>query len=220
MDKKIKIIYNNWDAVPIGAYKRIVEINNDEGMETMAKNVASLAILCDTDEDSIWNLSMDEISRLTKNMDWINDFDFKKRWTIKHVTLNGRKYNVTYDLNKMSVAQYIDFQQAWRIQDATEKLVPVLSCFLVPDGHKYGDGYYIEEVRNDIENYLPITQANSICFFFLKKLLSSMKSSLICSRMVLKATKWTTKSQKMKEMMKETERKISQMESFYFSGSH
>lgn len=215
---KLKIKYNNWDAVPISIYKKIVEINSDEGMETMERNVASLAVLCDTTENDIWNLSMDDISRLTRKLDWINEFDFKKKWTIKHVTLNGRKYNVTYDIHKMTVAQYIDFQTAWKISNATEKLVPVLACFLVPDGKKYGEGYDIEDVKNDIENNMPITMANSVCFFFMKKLRNSIKASLTCSQMILKAAKMTTKDKNLKQKMREADEKMTQMLNFYFNG--
>jgi hypothetical protein len=41
----------------------------------------------------------------------------------------------------------------------------MLSVFLIPEGHKYNDGYDMLQVINDI-NDLPVTVVNDAAFFF------------------------------------------------------
>lgn len=215
---KVKIRYNNWDAVPISKYIKISNICTDDAIDDTAKSVGVISELSDVDESVIWDLPMSEINKLVNDIKWVNKFDFKKRWTIKKLNVGDKKCHIDYDLQNMTISQYVDFQTAWRIKDSQEKLVPVLSCFIIPDGCKYNDGYDIVEFRKEIEDNIPITVANSVCFFFLKKLRNSIKSSLICSQMMLKALRKTMKNKEMRDQMIEAEKNLLQMQNLYSVG--
>ena len=86
----------------------------------------------------------------------------------KHYTINGVKYNSNYDLTKVTVAQFIDYQNY--LKEDEVRLEKLLSVFFLPDGHKdYNTGYDIIKVQEDLLD-LPIDVAQSIGFFFGRQL--------------------------------------------------
>lgn len=83
----------------------------------------------------------------------------------KKLTINDHKYHLDCMLGNITTAQYIDYINHCKTND----LCKMLSVFVVPDGHKYNDGYDMEEVMNDI-NMMPVTMVNSISVFMLRQL--------------------------------------------------
>ena len=76
--------------------------------------------------------------------------------------LDGTKYRVY--TKEMTTAQYIDFKQM--VDTYAENLPRFLTIFIIPDGHKYGDGYDLEKAAQDIGK-MPITDARAVADFFL-----------------------------------------------------
>lgn len=102
--------------------------------------------------------------------------------------LNGHKYKVSMNMQAITTAQYIDFQQM--ADKAKDMPAEFLSIILVPNGHKYNDGYDMEEVTKDIENYMCIEDCLGLTAFFLRLWQMSMKRALRkLNRMVDKAEK-------------------------------
>ena len=86
----------------------------------------------------------------------------------KYYTLNGVKYNSNYDITKVTVAQFIDYQNY--LKEPEIRLEKLLSVFFMPDGCKdYNTGYDIIKVQEDLMD-LPIPVAQSIGFFFGRQL--------------------------------------------------
>lgn len=82
----------------------------------------------------------------------------------KYYTLNGTKYNSNCDITRVSVAQFIDYQNY--LKEDEVRLEKLLSVFFIPDGCKdYNTGYDIIKVQEDLMD-LPIPVAQSIGFFF------------------------------------------------------
>ena len=81
----------------------------------------------------------------------------------KYYTLNGTKYNSNCDITRVSVAQFIDYQNY--LKEDEVRLEKLLSVFFMPDGCKdYNTGYDIIKVQEDLMD-LPIPVAQSIGFF-------------------------------------------------------
>lgn len=81
----------------------------------------------------------------------------------KYYTLNGKKYNSNCDITRVSVAQFIDYQNY--LKEDEVRLEKLLSVFFMPDGCKdYNTGYDIIKVQEDLMD-LPIPVAQSIGFF-------------------------------------------------------
>lgn len=86
----------------------------------------------------------------------------------KYYTINGVKYNSNFDLTKVTVAQFIDYQNY--LKEDEVRLEKLLSVFFMPDGCKdYNSGYDIIKVQEDLLE-LPIDIAQSIGFFFARQL--------------------------------------------------
>lgn len=82
----------------------------------------------------------------------------------KVYTINGTKYYSNCDITKVSVAQFIDYQNY--LKEDEVRLEKLLSVFFMPEGHKdYNTGYDIIKVQADLLE-LPIPVAQSIGFFF------------------------------------------------------
>ena len=80
---------------------------------------------------------------------------------VKNIKVNGRSYYFDGLLGKITTAQYIDFQNYQKNNDEQK----TFSVFIIPKGHKYNDGYDMEQVFNDILD-IPVPVLFSASFFF------------------------------------------------------
>lgn len=78
--------------------------------------------------------------------------------------LGGKKYIPTLNPEKITTAQYIDFQV--KAADAPGDLAGIISIFLIPEGHKYNEDYTSEEVRKAVYKFMSIEDAIGISAFF------------------------------------------------------
>lgn len=107
----------------------------------------------------------------------------------KTVEVNGRKYEVVRDIEKIITSQFLDYTSY--VKNKAD-MPSILSCFFIPAGHTYNDGYDMEEVKNDIAD-MPIGTVQSYCFFFRKKCLKSERTfllSLMVETLSLKGMSW------------------------------
>lgn len=169
------LLYNNWDNVPIGVYNKLREISKEE-TNGIDKQVDFLSVLCGVTSDEIYNLPMNEVSDLVDKIAWVNDFKFDKNYNSSTIRINGETYDLRMDLNNFTFAQYVDFEGLWS-NDEDRDLAGLLSVFIIPRGKKYNDGYDIVELRKKIEQSVPITLAQSVLFFFARRLLISINST-------------------------------------------
>lgn len=86
----------------------------------------------------------------------------------KYYIINGTKYNSNIDITKVTVAQFIDYQNY--LKEDEVRLEKLLSVFFIPDGYKdYNSGYNIIKLQEDLLE-LPIATAQSIGFFLSRQL--------------------------------------------------
>lgn len=77
------------------------------------------------------------------------------------------RYDVDLDITKLSVAQFIDYQNYSK--EENPKLEKLISVFVWPKGHTYNDGYDIKQVQEDILNW-PFAVVKKVGFFLAKQL--------------------------------------------------
>lgn len=178
----MELKYKSWEEISVNVFEELtnrindVEETGNEQIDTLNKQIAILSVLCDVDEDVIADLNTSEFSRLVSQTNFLNETP--KKNLVDKVTLNGKKYEVFLSVKEMTMSQYIDFQTYFPHRD--KKFKEILSIFILPKGKSYCDGYRIEEVINDIGEYLPITDANNIMFFFALAYQSLTKVTLTC----------------------------------------
>lgn len=184
---------DSFEKMNIECFQEVCEILKDETTTDFEKQVRLLTILTDNTEDDIMNMPLNELSKLTDKIQFIKEYP-KTKTPPSSITLNGKKYDIKYDIQNITTSQYIDFQTF--IKDYENKMVEMVSIVVIPKGKKYNDGYDIMEVQNDIRKYMDIVTLMSISFFFqvqLQALTKSLTSSLI---------------RQMKKMMKKEKDKV------------
>ena len=186
----IKIKKHNWDEVTISDYKRIVEIADRELDSELEKGISILSVLCEVNEDDIYNMPINEIKSLLSDIEWVKDYKFNENWNLKHLTINGEKYDVDVDINHFTVAQYADFQIYWDKRDDPDYMGKLLTIFIKPQKKTYNNGYDVVELATILENNVSINDWNGVCFFFLKDGLLSLKASLYYSKWLMTNIIW------------------------------
>lgn len=200
-------IIESYDRLPIGLYLQLCDAEQ-RLTEDLDLAVNRIAILTGLTEREVLNLDLHTFQSLSQKTRFLEkDAPIEK---IKDCYVVGC-YNLIpcKDVRKMTTGQYIDFQTYSK--DAGNHIVDLLSCFLIPKGYKYNDGYDIEEVKTMIREDLPVTSVNALSGFFLHSLIASIEASLSCSERAAK---------RMKDNPKKTEllRKIAEQRALLKNG--
>ena len=210
----MKLKYNSPGDLPLAKYLKTLEIFNDESLSDLDKNIEILAIYADTTVDSILKLRPDAVEEYFAEMsNSISSYKPSNSKRPKKIKINDQVYTINYNIGKLNMAQYIDFQQIIVKKNYLENLPALLSIFIIPKGHKYNDDYDIIELRNILENNITLDEALSIIFFSKMKSISLIKLKLLYYRSMLKIMRWTTKDKQTKEMLRMTENQLSMLES-------
>ena len=210
----MKIKYNSPGELPLSKYLKTLEIFNDKYLSDLDKNIEILAIYADTTVDDILKLLPDEAGMYMAEMsDVISSYKPSNSKHPKKIKINDQVYNVNYNIGKLNMAQYIDFQQTIVNKNYLENLPALLSIFIIPKGHKYNDDYDILELRNILENNITLDEALSIVFFLKTKSISLIKLKLLYYKLMLKIMRWTTRDKQTKEMLRIAQNQLSMLES-------
>ena len=217
----MKLKYNSPGDLPLAKYLKTLEIFNDESLSDLDKNIEILAIYADTTVDSILKLRPDAVEEYFAEMsNSISSYKSSNSKRPKKIKINDQVYTINYNIGKLNMAQYIDFQQIIVKKNYLENLPALLSIFIIPKGHKYNDDYDIIELRRILENNITLDEALSIIFFSKMKSISLIKLKLLYYRSMLKIMRWTTKDKQTKEMLRMTENQLSMLESNLTSTYH
>ena len=195
-------IIDNYADLPVGKYLDILAANEGDA-EDIDKQVATIAILCDVAEADILNLPLPDYTALARAADFLHHEDKGEHRLAKRYTLGGLALVPCTDSRKMTTAQYIDFQSLTKDGDYDRHLPEVLSCFLVPEGHAYGDGYDFAEVQDAIRRHLSVTDALSLLAFFFVSLQTLTDDSLTLSERATRLVKDKTARRTMRQRIRE-----------------
>lgn len=211
--KQPTLKYKSWENISISLYKKIASALTEDVSE-IEKEMSLIALLMDEDEDRVWSYSIPEVQHLISELSFIGDFNFDKKFHAKHISLNGQKFDVSVDMTKFTVAQYVDFQNFWSMRDNIEHMHQLLSTMLIPHGCSYNEGYDILEVQDIILNHCPITLANSLLFFYLLECKRSIIAFQIVSSYQLKKMMKKNKNPEMLKKMKQAQALIQSLDGF------
>lgn len=146
----------SWKDISVRKYLQIQDILKQE-LDDETKLIQLANAIYDED---ITELTIPEYKKRIEDMSFIKEKPETEKLA-RNYTINGTKYVNKSDVGSVQANQFIDFQNYTKNED----LVGCISCFFVPDGHKYNDGYDMLKAKNDIGE-LPITVANGLAFFF------------------------------------------------------
>lgn len=152
----------NWKDITIEKYDRIAALQKEDKNE-IDLIAAVIAVLDDTTVEKVEQLPYSVLLLKAKNLRFLQRNPIASI-VHKSYELDGRKFIPTLNPAELTTAQYIDFQV--RAADAPEDLAGLLSVLLIPEGHKYNEGYSGDDVREIIYKHLPIEDAMGLSAFF------------------------------------------------------
>lgn len=164
-----------WKDINIKQFKNINKILKDKDLTDIEKNLELIAYVFDLSEDDLYDMDLGTIRKYTNELEFINEFkpDYAKEPKIKRI--GDYEVGVDYHLSKFTVAQYVDFMA--EINSGEPDIARLCATILIPRGHKYNDGYNLEDFIEQIDNELSIYDAESLVFFYLIKSLRLINKS-------------------------------------------
>ena len=208
----------SWRDVSINEYFDLKEKLDDGTLNEYDKEVIKLAFITEQDEDKIWSLSINEFRALQVQSLWMQEFPISDNPKFSTIKINKETYNIDTNLQNFTIAQYIDFQSFYSKRKSNERVLGnILACFIIPKGHKYAEGYDIQELVSTLNNNLDILTANEIMFFFLKRYLISIRVLANYFNLMMKRLKKKSKNQ---EQVKDLEEHWERMKKATLDGLH
>ena len=173
---------DTYDKLTLAVWERLAALEKRPFEDDIARQVAILAILCDKSERDILNLPLPEYSALIPKADFLftepTPSNIATRG-LRRLKLEDTVLIPTTDFRKMTTAQYVDFQ-AMLQGDAS--IQAMLSCFLIPEGCTYCEGYDMADIHALLARSLTVRDALSLKAFFLRRLTASMRAILTSCR--------------------------------------
>lgn len=150
----------DWKDINIKKFQDIYKAQQ-EGGEDMPFKLLAIVRGCTLDE--VLNTPISKLSGMMKDIEFLYN-EPRVPLVKRKYKFGSRDYRIFMKVNEMTVAQYIDFTAF--SADYTNNLSRFLSTLIIPDGHKYGDGYDVDEAVEDIGNYMPVTEGLAVASFF------------------------------------------------------
>lgn len=166
----------SYEEMSVGIFMEVKDILMDKTTSELEKRVRLLAILNNKSEEEIMGIPISKLTSMVSSMEFLSQQP-KTKTPPNEITLNGNVYEIKYDVQNITTAQYIDFQTF--IKDYDKYMVELASIVIIPKGKKYNEGYDIVAVQRDIRDYMSIVDLSSVCFFFVqlyKGLMGSLAS--------------------------------------------
>lgn len=185
-------IIDSYDKLPLGMYLEILDICDDRGMEEDDQQMEIISLLCGKSVDELLKTPLPEFMRYASATAFLEKKpEMSRRGIPKEYRLGDMVLTLTTDVTKLTAAQYIDFQTFKDL--GRGKMAEQLSCFFVPKGMVYSEGYDVKDVQDTIRRCLSVTDAMTLYAFFLKKFKDSIRAMLIYSALMLRGTRATKK---------------------------
>lgn len=190
--------------MPIATYGKILDILQDNSRGWIDKEVAMISILANKTPDEVDNMLTVELRGLTSQLGFLTEkaetVEVRKEYKVGDFTLVPEK-----KISKIKAGQFISFQEFAKVYHDNNNDVNVipllLSCFLIPKGKKFAEGYDVEDVQEAIAEHLSIVDALSLTAFFLTSIKQSQATILRYLEWRLRLSRAKTKEQKMAKKM-------------------
>ena len=201
-------IIDNYRKLPIGKYNEIVKLCETE-MDEVDRKVSIVAILTGLTEDEVLALPITDFTECCAKAKFI---DLPCPETLipsvsKSYPVGGFNLVPVTDMRKVTTAQYIDFITFSK--DKEHNIVEMLSCFLVPKGMDYNEGYDILDVHNAIKEEMSVAEVLALLAFFFGSWTRSIHSTLSYSERMARRVKDKEKRKMMMERIAELRSTIS-----------
>lgn len=178
---------DNFTKMPVGTYERAVAICNERATDDLDKQVKLISLLTEQTEEAVLAMPLPLYADFAGRLDFLTKpIPQVSVGALKWIKVGDMKLRVMADARKMTTAQYIDFQTLSSHEEVT--IAQLLSCFLIPEGKEYNEGYDIEQLQALLEEGLMITTAVALLGFFVLRSLRSIRHLALSSALMMIAT--------------------------------
>lgn len=165
---------DSFDKLPLGLYLELRALPED--LDETDRTVAVVAALTGKTEREVLNAPIADFREWAAGAAFLNGGPPAVRRRIADTyRLGAFELVPTTDLRKVTTAQYIDFQAF--APEGEARLPELLSVFLVPKGHAYGDGYDPVEVQQAIRAEMSVADVLALSAFFLTEYAKLIRAS-------------------------------------------
>jgi hypothetical protein len=189
----------NWNEITVGQFKRLLEVSDDNDERVFEV----VSILSDETLDQTLDRPLEDVRKDIEALEFLKTKPRIRRVRDRY-DLGGTVYILQASPQDITTAQYIDFTNE---KKDVGHISEMLSIFLVPKGHRYGDGYDFRKVQQDIDRYMSYEDANSVSAFFLGLWILLTQDTVKRTRKALKKAvkEGVITKEEAEEVMKQTE---------------
>lgn len=164
---------DNYKDLPIGDYLELCKVCAMPDVDELDKQVQVLAILSGCTQEEIGRLPIAEYTARVAKADFLQrECEVKGARMAKEYRVGEWVLVPTIKGRDLTASQYIDFQTYNK--QGEDKVVEMLSCFLVPKGKRYAEGYDVVELQDAIRREMSVYDVLSVMAFFLALLRKSI----------------------------------------------
>lgn len=187
----------NWYNVTFDQYLEVLDIFNDAELDEADRAVKLCDVLFDVD---ILKLPMSDYGKYISQLSFLNK-KMPKAPVLDHYEVNGRKYRLIRDVGDITVAMYFDYKKKCENGSDIRNYADLMSCFFIPEGKEYGEGYPMSQVRDDIGD-IPVPVVSEIAGFWRRTFKRYIKVSLLYFRMNLRKMPKAKRKEMKRELRK------------------
>ena len=201
MTKKKEVNKYDWYSISGEKYWKIIDILQSED-DDITKQAELIATIEGISVDEVLNMPIQESAKKVKSLAFLNEFPMKEYHSLKTLVMDGKTYDVITDMSKLTTAAFIDYQTYTKLsfRDAYDK---ILSCFIIPAGFTYNDGYDVAEVQKVIRENLSWPEVQGMLGFMLKRYAKSFMRSRQFLIKAIKKEKDQMKREELQSKMKD-----------------
>ena len=149
-----------WNDITLRKWNNIERIINGTYDDDIMQSADLVNEIFDIDDSML--LTPQEFKSYIEQLSFLKE-PIPEKKLCNTYTINGTKYNFKGNIMEVSMGQLMD----WRQYSTKTPLdyAECLSVFMIPDGHKYNDGYDMDKTIEDLSS-LPIADAMKLYSFF------------------------------------------------------
>lgn len=164
----------SWESINFNEFEQLIQIA-EANIPEHYKTSHLISILTGLSIEEIEDLPITVYTKLASHLTFMNETPNE----VKHQTeyeVNGRVYEVHAEVDKICTAQFLDYTTYMR-EEPVPSLRKLTSCFIIPKGHKYGDGYDMNQVLFDI-GCMQFQDVKALSFFLQLQYAAYMQISI------------------------------------------
>lgn len=195
----------SWKDVSINDYFGLVDFINkqiEDGISDNDLGIYLASYLSGVGVDELMNIRYVDLLNVMSQFSWATQPVKRAAVPPISIMINGVRYNVCLDVRKMTASQFIDFNEFCK--DRRKFYNNLMACMLIPEGKKYGEGYDVIALSEEIGKCVNIVDAETIWFFFLQWSRILLNITLRSLTRMMKRRMRKEKEQEKKEKMEET----------------